>query len=169
MYIHTFLFEVKLYQFLFFLNNTNMLKNCFWILSYFCLNTWAQKLWGKYNEEEGDDTVGLRFKNQKPYMCTLFHAISFIRQALFSLTTHGKEGNFITSKFTSLSKVLILAGLGAPERCTLAAVVLYTHATWIKGGSASHLHRANTATWNSIHCNSFSWNLYKEVAREMHG
>lgn len=56
-------------------------------------------------------------------MCILFHAISFIRQALFSLTTHGKEGNFIASKCTSLGKVLILAGLGTHERCTLAVVV----------------------------------------------
>lgn len=32
--------------------------------------------------------------------------------------------------------------------------VLCTRPTWIKDGSESHLHWANTATWNSIHCNS---------------
>lgn len=44
--------------------------------------------------------------------------------------------------------------------------VLCICATWIKDGSEFHLHWANTATWNSIHCNSFPWNLYKEVARK---
>lgn len=56
-----------------------------------------------------------------------------------------------------------MSGLGTNEICSLAVVVFVFYATWIKDGSEFHLHWANTATWNSIHCNSFSWNFIKKL------
>lgn len=120
----------------------------FWILRYFHLNISAQELQGRFNEEEEYNNMILKFKNQKTSKSIFFSWHLFYQTRHYSPEPYvEKEGNFyhleilpflVNSLFWQVSEFMSYA--------LWLLWFLCIYATWIKDGSESHLHWANTAT-----------------------